>query len=80
MTKRFAGQIVRLIGLAVEVLGILAQALRSGTDSHGAPLPGHFSSRQIWTGVGAGFVMWLVGTILIYWPTLPAKPRPRGNR
>ncbi|HWT77394.1 MAG TPA: hypothetical protein VN648_01110 [Candidatus Methylomirabilis sp.] len=65
--RRSTGQIVRLIGLAIEVAGILAQVLWSRTDQTGSPLPGQFSSRQVWIVVGFGFVIWMIGTILTYW-------------
>ncbi len=66
--RRTIGQIVRLIGLAIEVVGLLAQVLRTRTDQAGIPLPGHFSSHQVWIVVGVGFAFWTVGTILIYLP------------
>jgi hypothetical protein len=65
--RRSTGQIVRLIGLAIEVAGLFAQVLRTRTDQTGAPLPGQFSSRQVWIVVGVGFVIWMIGTILTYW-------------
>jgi len=66
--RRSSGQIVRLIGLAIEVVGILAQMLWTQTDQTGAPLPGHFSSRQVWIVVGVGFVIWMIGSIVTCWP------------
>jgi len=66
--KRATGQIVRLIGLAIEVVGLLAQVVWTRTDQTGAPLPGQFSTRQVWIVVGCGFVIWIIGTILTYWP------------
>jgi hypothetical protein len=66
--KRTTGQIVRLIGLAIEVAGLLAQVVWTRTDQAGAPLPGQFSTRQVWIVVGCGFVIWIIGTILTYWP------------
>jgi len=66
--RRSTGQIVRLIGLAIEVAGIFAQARWTRTDQTGAPLPGQFSTRQVWIVVGCGFVIWMIGTILTYWP------------
>jgi hypothetical protein len=72
--RRSTGQIVRLTGLAIEVAGILTQALSTRTDQTGAPLHGHFFSRQVWIVVGVGFVIWMIGTILTYWPQ-PASRR-----
>ncbi len=68
MMKRPTGQILRLIGLVTEVAGLLAQVTWTKTDQTGAPLPGQFSSRQVWITVGVGFVIWMIGTILTYWP------------
>jgi hypothetical protein len=65
--SRSTGQILRWIGLAIEVCGLVAQALWTRADQTGAPLPGNFSSRQVWIVVGAGFLLWMVGTVLIYW-------------
>ena len=72
--KRSTGQILRLIGLAIEVAGLLAQVLWTRTDQTGAPLPGQYSTRQVWIVVGVGFVIWMIGTILTYWPQ-PASRR-----
>ncbi len=78
--RRSTGQIVRLIGLAIEVAGILAQTLWTRTDQTGAPLPGQFSSRQVWIIVGVGFVIWMIGTILTYWPqTGPGRRSSAGK-
>ncbi len=73
--KRATGQIVRLIGLAFEVAGLLAQVLWTRTDQTGAPLPGQFSSRQVWIVVGCGFVIWMIGTVLTYWPRVGQRKR-----
>jgi hypothetical protein len=79
MNRRLTGQILRMVGLLIEMLGILALAFWTRTDAAGAPLPGSFSARQVWIGVGAGFVIWLAGSLLLYWPE-PARPRkPPGN-
>lgn len=76
MSRRI-GQIVRLIGLAIEVSGLLATVFRTSADQTGAPLPGHYSSRQVWIVVGVGFVIWMIGTILTYWPQ--NAPRRRSS-
>lgn len=73
--RRTTGQVVRLIGLAIEVAGILAQSLWTRTDQTGAPLPGHFSPRQVWIVVGVGFVIWMTGTMLTYWPRNTTRSR-----
>ncbi len=68
MMKRSTGRILRLIGLVIEVAGLFAQVTWTKTDQTGAPLPGQFSSRQVWITVGVGFVIWMIGTMLTYWP------------
>jgi hypothetical protein len=67
MNRRVAGQILRYVGLVVEMLGILAVAL-SSRQENGRPAAAGLSSRQIWIIVGTGFLLWLVGTVLTYWP------------
>jgi uncharacterized membrane protein len=68
MNRRFAGQILRIVGLLIEMLGILAVALSSRKDDGGPASPAGLSTRQIWIVVGAGFAIWLVGSFLTYWP------------
>ena len=75
--NRSTGRVLRLIGLAIEVSGLLVQARWTKTDQTGVPLPGHFSSRQVWIAVGIGFVLWLIGTLLIYWQ--PGKRERSGS-
>jgi hypothetical protein len=77
--RRPIGQIVRMLGLAVEMAGILALALWTRTDQAGVPLPGSFSSRQVWIVVGVGFVIWMIGAILTYWPQ-PARKAGKSSR
>ena len=74
--NRFTGQIVRTLGLLIEMLGILALVFRTRTDQAGVPLPGSFSTRLVWTVVGVGFVIWLVGTVMTYWPRPTRAERP----
>ena len=61
------GQILRMLGLLIEMIGIGGLALWSGTDEAGNPRPGFFSSRGAWVLVCAGFLIWLVGTVTTYW-------------
>jgi hypothetical protein len=79
MNRRFAGQILRILGLAIEMLGILAAALSSRGGDGAAGAAGGLSSQQIWIVVGAGFVVWLVGNLLTYWPGLGSTGRKPGN-
>jgi hypothetical protein len=64
---RTTGQILRMLGILIEIAGILALLVWNRTDRAGAPLPGSLSARQVWTVVITGFLIWLVGTILFYW-------------
>jgi hypothetical protein len=80
MNRRFAGQILLFVGLAVEMLGILAAALSSRRGDGAAVPAAGLSTQQIWIVVGAGFVLWLVGNLLTYWPGHPSAGRkPEGE-
>jgi hypothetical protein len=78
---RFIGQILRILGLLIEMLGILVVALWARGDAGGGDPPGSFSLRLAWTAVAVGFVIWLIGTTLIYWPRpAPAVRKPKSDR
>ena len=68
---RINGQILRTVGIFIEMLGVLAVVFRTHTNEAGVPLPGSFSRTQAWTVIGCGFVIWLFGSIVIYWPRQP---------
>lgn len=72
--SRIQGQILRTVGLFIEMLGILALVFRTKTDEVGVPLPGSLSRPQTWAIIAVGFVVWLLGTIVIYWPRPRRKP------
>jgi hypothetical protein len=72
---RLTGQILRMLGLLIEALGILALVLWTSTDEAGVPLPGSFSRSQVWIVIGSGFVIWLCGSIVTYWPRSVRKVR-----
>jgi hypothetical protein len=76
MNRRLTGQILRMLGLLIELLGIVALALWTRTDAAGAPLPGSFSARQVWIAVGVGFVIWLAGSLLLYLPGPSSAKQP----
>jgi uncharacterized membrane protein len=65
--KRSLGQILRFVGLLIELLGILVLVFRTGTDEQGVPLPGSWTPRVAWELIVAGFAIWLAGTIVNYW-------------
>ena len=82
MSIRFTGQILRIAGLLIEMLGILAYGLRTRAD---VPLPSlirQMSIDTIWILIGIGFATWLLGTILAHWPRpklRAAKPSPKDD-
>jgi hypothetical protein len=76
MSIRLTGQILRITGLLIEMLGILAYGLRTRAD---VPLPSlirQLPSDSLWILIGIGFATWLLGTILAYWP----RPKPRAGK
>src|SRR5262245_35277052 len=78
--NRSTGQILRFVGLVIEMLGILGLAFWTRTDRAGAPLPGSFPPRLAWIVVGLGFVIWLAGNTMIYWPRSDRKPKRSSSR
>jgi hypothetical protein len=76
---RIQGQILRTGGLFIEMLGILALMFRNRNDGVGMPLLGSFSEPRAWAVIGAGFVIWLLGNVVIYWPRPVRKQVPRAE-
>jgi hypothetical protein len=77
---RFTGQILRFLGLLIELLGFYALAFRTGTDESGVPLPGSYPLRLVWGVIGSGFVIWLAGTIMNFWVRAGSAETPaRGS-
>ncbi len=66
--RSFHGQILRMLGLLIEMLGILGLAQFWRTGEGQTPFPAFLSLRLAWIVVGVGFAIWLFGSILIYWP------------
>jgi hypothetical protein len=76
MSIRLTGQILRIAGLLIEMLGILAYGLRTRAD---VPFPSwirQLPADSLWILIGIGFATWLLGTILAYWP----RPKPRTGK
>jgi hypothetical protein len=73
MTRRLTGQILRVVGLLIEMFGIMSLGLRSRGDDAGGGLGGLLSRREVWVIVALGFAIWLVGSILTYWPQRTLK-------
>ena len=49
------------------MLGHPRPLFRTRTDQAGVPLPGSFPVRLVWAVMGVGFVLWMIGTVMIYW-------------
>jgi hypothetical protein len=59
------GQILRAVGLLIELLGVVAVVGQSRINEVARiPLPGG-SAAIGWVAVGAGFLMWITGRIMI---------------
>jgi hypothetical protein len=62
-----AGPILRLTGLLIEMLGIWAVFQQSrGPEAARWQLPGGSSLPLAWLAVALGFILWLLGTIMVY--------------
>jgi hypothetical protein len=80
MSIRLSGQIFRIAGLLVEMLGVMAFGLRTRAD---VPLPSlirDLSTNSLWILIGIGFTTWLLGTILAYWPRPKARAETRRQK
>ena len=69
----YTGQVVRILGLLMEMFGLSSVALASRDGT------GHWfgmTNNQVWAIVGVGFVFWLTGTLLNF----QEAARRRGRR
>ena len=63
---RSAGQILRGVGLLIELLGVIAVLTQSRTSTiPQITLPGREPFSIGWIAVVLGFVVWLIGQIVI---------------
>lgn len=63
---RLVGQWLRLIGLVIEMVGVVGVVReRGGQPVPQLRLPSGSVVSSAWLAVGLGFVLWLVATILI---------------
>jgi hypothetical protein len=60
------GHILRMAGLLLEVLGIWSVYSGSVARTPQIPLAGGKSLPLPWLGVGLGFALWFVGTVMVY--------------
>jgi len=66
MPPRYTGQVLRFIGLLIEMFGLAAFAMSpQGGAGHDRGWFG-LTTQQIWLIVIVGFVVWLTGTITIH--------------
>jgi hypothetical protein len=64
-------------GLVIEMLGVWGVYSSTGAnDQARLPLPGGSDVPLVWVAVGAGFVLWLTGTIIVY--AVPSTRITRG--
>jgi hypothetical protein len=60
------GQILRAVGLVIELVGVIAVVTPSRTDRiAGITLPRETWITLGWAAAGGGFVIWLIGRIMI---------------
>jgi hypothetical protein len=65
--KKATGQILRLGGLLIEMLGVLGVVTRSPEVAAARlRLPGGTMMAPAWIAVVLGFLIWLLGTFLVY--------------
>jgi drug/metabolite transporter (DMT)-like permease len=63
---RRTGQFLRLLGLVIEFAGVIGVVReRGGQAIPMVRIPGGPVASAAWVAVGLGFVLWLVGTILL---------------
>lgn len=73
---RPALQILRMIGLFVEMLGILAFVVRSRSEQAGRAA-GWITMNRALGVVVLGFVLWLIASVMLYWPRKRVRPPDR---
>lgn len=75
--NRITGHWLRLIGLLVEMIGVVGIVReRGGASLPRIPLPGGGAVSSAWLAVGLGFVIWLIATIILA-ATRPPRPDSR---
>ena len=73
--RRATGQSLRLAGLLIELLGAMRLVTdRDDVEAAQFRLPGGATVSPAWAAVVLGFVIWLVGTIVLL-GSRPNRPR-----
>jgi hypothetical protein len=78
--KKVTGQILRLVGLLIEMLGVMGVVTgRGDIESLRLQLSNGTLVSPAWIAVVLGFVIWLVGTILLFGSKQKKPPSQLGN-
>jgi hypothetical protein len=73
---RMTGQLLRLVGLLIEMVGVVGVVReRGGHEVPQVRIPGGSTVSAGWAAVVLGFVIWLVATILL----AATEPNRRGK-
>ena len=74
---RMTGQLLRLVGLLLEMVGVIGVVReRGGTDVPHIQVPGGPTVSAAWFAAVLGFVVWLVATILLSATRPPRRESP----
>jgi hypothetical protein len=74
---RTTGQLLRLIGLVIEMIGVVGVIReRGGQDVPHVQIPGGPTVSAGWAAVVLGFVVWLVATIILAATRPPRREGP----
>jgi hypothetical protein len=74
---RTTGQLLRMIGLLIEMVGAVAVVReRGGDQGFRVRIPGGSTYPAAWVAVAVGFVVWLVGRTLIAATRPPRRNEP----
>jgi hypothetical protein len=63
--RKVTGQVLRLGGLLIELLGVIGVASEPAAGAVRLRLPGGLLVSPAWIAVVVGFVTWLLGTYLL---------------
>ncbi len=73
--KKVTGQSLRLGGMLIEMLGVMGVVTGKGDiEAARLQIPGFSPVSPAWIAVVLGFVIWLVGTILVS-SSQPSRPK-----
>lgn len=76
--KRSTGQILRRLGLLTEAVCLLGIVSSAKGRLGPVRVAGVDADQALMVGVAVGFLLWVAGTIVIYWPR--KRPGPEESR